>query len=424
MESNAAWKTKCKEFKELMNTRSVFNAYSDPFMENCGRRMLLPEAKPYADFVQYVAELDFDEIRSGYYEEQTKLQEELREIMGKFSDETVNIIMEFLPPDLINGRWYTSAECFFIEYIPGSFIGNFDLNSRKFIFLGSWWEQKDGRIRVGLKQYECRKERHPQDGSGIDFNRDIWGILSCDHMKIETEHSAFCWGDIELLRDAGPQMMLVHATEGNVAGLRECIERKSYNIDKRYPLRGGVDALKAALLCGRSECFNYLLKKGANYMQAKREATLILNQALQGIVDEPDAMPLCKILEELPVIDDPVPEPVPINFDHPSWLKVPDYTLRNYQEELTHEMKADLDSFRNSLSLEDLEEVVLKWHKCLRSMGDDERSLHQTWSVWLGCLYENEAILDRLPNIRLAHCGSAYEYLAKYFFPERSSQKR
>jgi len=106
-----------------------------------------------------------------------------------------------------------------------------------------------------------------------------------------------------------------------------------------------------------------------------------------------------------------------IIYEDPKRLKVPDGTMKCYQEELSEEMTKQLDEYMKAIALADFEELVFAWFDVLKSLGTEERKVDQPWSDWIGEKFENnKKVVEKLPYIQLRTCGTAYEYIAQEFF--------
>lgn len=103
----------------------------------------------------------------------------------------------------------------------------------------------------------------------------------------------------------------------------------------------------------------------------------------------------------------------------PKKQKVPPNTLFRYMEEIDEKLAEELDAFMKKLSMSDFEELVFDWFEVMKSVGTEMRNLADPWEVWIRVRYDNDKVLEKMPEITLAHCGSVYEYLAKVFFPLR-----
>jgi len=107
-------------------------------------------------------------------------------------------------------------------------------------------------------------------------------------------------------------------------------------------------------------------------------------------------------------------------YDDPKRLEVPEGTLAIYMNDLPEDLTKQLEQFMKDITLAEFEEIVFAWYDVLTSFGTEERNIDQKWKLYICISFENDKVLEKLPDLELQHCGKTYEFLATEFFRQRS----
>jgi len=107
-------------------------------------------------------------------------------------------------------------------------------------------------------------------------------------------------------------------------------------------------------------------------------------------------------------------------YDDPKRLKVPEGTLAIYMNDLPEDLTKQLEQFMKDITLAEFEEIVFAWFDVLTSFGTEERNIDQKWKLYICISFENDKVLEKLPDLELQHCGKTYEFLATEFFRQKS----